>query len=88
MIPARFLTNPDDVSTLVSALRLDKKLSSTSSLKEAAGATTWSHESEPYCGHLHPPGSRAFLECYVRHWTFSLYHAVGTCSMGTVTDNR
>ena len=30
----------------------------------------------------------AYWECYVHHFSITIYHPVGTCAMGTVLDAR
>ena len=47
------------------------------------GAEMWGPE--PHCRH-HEYLSREYWECYVRHYAATVYHHVGTCSMGTVLD--
>ncbi len=38
-----------------------------------------------HCGDSEPY-SDGYWECYLRHYTFSLYHPVGTCKMGSLDD--
>ena len=86
LIDPNYLTDQNDVDTLVAGTKLAKKLAETDAMV-AAGAKIWSHENDPYCGR-EVYDSQKYWECYVRHWSFTIYHPVGTCSMGTVVDSR
>ena len=87
-IQPNYLTHQDDVTTLVAGLRLANQLAQTAAMR-AAGAVVWSPATHPhkYC-EKEEYDSDLYWECYVRHWTFTIYHPVGTCAMGTVVDNR
>jgi choline dehydrogenase-like flavoprotein len=37
------------------------------------------------CG-KHEPFSDDYIECFLRHWSFTIYHPVGTCKMGPISD--
>ena len=47
------------------------------------GAELFDSSLDPICGHLNNETEEFFL-CLARHWSFTLYHPVGTCSMGKV----
>jgi hypothetical protein len=38
-----------------------------------------------YCGQ-YEPFSDSYWECYLRHYTFTIFHPVGTCKMGSRDD--
>ena len=42
----------------------------------------------PGCEDATPLFTAPYWECYVRHLTMTMYHPVGTCAMGTVTDSK
>ena len=86
LIDPNYLADQNDVDTLVAGLKLAKKLAETDAMV-AAGAKIWGHENDPYCG-MEVYDSLEYWECYVRHWSFTCYHPVGTCAMGTVVDSR
>lgn len=78
-IDPKYLSNLDDVKTLIDGIKLVIKFANTSPMK-ALGA---------HVNSIHFPGCEEYLifsdeywECYVRHLTLTSYHPVGTCSMG------
>ena len=46
----------------------------------------WDKADDPYCGSIEE--EEEYLRCYARTWSFTVYHPVGTCAMGSVTDSR
>ena len=34
----------------------------------------------------HQPFSDDYIECFLKHWSFTIYHPVGTCKMGPNSD--
>ena len=51
------------------------------------GAKIWDSKYDPYCGGLRNK-EEEYWRCYVRTWSFTVYHPVATCSMGKVTDEK
>jgi len=86
VIDPYYLSNEEDLQTLKAGLKIAKRLAETEAMKKA-GAKEWSHRLDPYCG-KEVYDSDEYWTCYVMHWSFTVYHPVGTCAMGSVTDNR
>ena len=84
IIQPNYLSEEDDIGTLVAGLKFIIKLSETEAFKEA-GAEDWGPE--PSCQHFRFK-SDEYLKCLVHHWAITVYHPVGTCAMGTVLDNN
>ena len=84
IIQPNYLSEQQDVDTLVAGLQLSLKLLNTSAF-QSAGASAW--PADPHCGHL-ALHSVPYWQCYVRHYAITVYHPVGTAAMGTVTDSR
>ena len=83
IIQPNYLSVQEDIDTLVAGLKFCIKLSETDAFKQA-GAEDWGPE--PFCQHF-PYKSEEYMECLVKHWALTVYHPVGTCSMGTVVDH-
>ncbi|XP_063825345.1 glucose dehydrogenase [FAD, quinone]-like [Ostrinia nubilalis] len=78
-VDPKYLSNNDDVITLIDGIKLVIKFVNTLPMK-ALGA---------HINPMHFPGCEEFVffsdkywECYVRHLTLTSYHPVGTCTMG------
>ncbi|XP_041979446.1 glucose dehydrogenase [FAD, quinone]-like [Aricia agestis] len=78
-----YLHEDEDVAELVRAMKIIRDLAETPVYKE--------HEASflklefPGCPAYDAEG---YWECYVRHMTLSIHHAVGTAALGTVVDDR
>ena len=86
IIDPKYLTEEEDVTSLVSGLKFGKRLAETAAFRRI-GAKIWDRKDDPYCGELRN-NEEAYWRCHVRAWTFTVYHPVGTCSMGKVTDEK
>ena len=84
MIQPNYLTVQNDLDTLLSAVNLTLRLIETEAM-QAVGAQLWG--ADPFCEQLGFE-SAAYWECFVKHFSFTVYHPVGTCAMGTVLDTR
>lgn len=84
LINPNYLSHPDDVKTLVKAIKFILEL--TSSSKELK-TFDFGLLQTPF-----PPcinkADDAYWECFVRHMTMTMYHPVGTCAMGSVVDEN
>lgn len=84
-IDPRYLTHPQDINTLVDAMKLCLRLATMPAL-QALGARVW-EKPLPGC-ELYPFLTDEYLACVARSYTSTLYHPVGTCRMGAVNDSR
>jgi len=84
IIQPNYLSDQHDVDTMVAGVQKSIELLETNTMKEIGASL---YEADPHCDHL-TFKSREYWECYVRHYAATVYHHVGTCSMGTVLDNR
>jgi len=84
IIQPNYLSEQHDVDTMVAGVQKAIELLETNTMKEIGASL---YEADPYCEHLKFK-SKEYWECYVRHYAATVYHHVGTCSMGTVLDNR
>lgn len=81
-IRPNYLTNDEDVATLIRGIRFLRKMESTQ---------TFQNELEfvpmriPSCGAYSATEDR-YWECYVRHMAGTAYHPIGTAKMGPGTD--
>jgi len=80
VIFANYLTNRTDVDILIKGIKLCLELGNAPSLKKQFGAKLFLKESR-YCAKFEPL-SDAYWECVSRHFTYHVYHDVGTCRMG------
>lgn len=85
MIYPNYYSDRDDVATTVRGIRLLKKLVNSKSFKKIdakfakfplKGCTKFKYDSD------------AYWECYMRHFTFTIYHHCGTAKMGPSTDRH
>lgn len=84
LIQANYLTDQQDVDTMVAGLKVGLQLLETEAFKRA-GTLLW--DPLPLCSSL-TLNSDEYLECYVRHTAGTVYHPVGTAALGEVLDSR
>ena len=82
IIQPNYLTDERDVSTLTAGLKIVWKMSQTETLKKSKIHPIVDKYS---CGAF-DPFSVEYFECSLKHWSFSIYHAVGTSKMGPESD--
>ncbi|XP_069937771.1 glucose dehydrogenase [FAD, quinone], partial [Cherax quadricarinatus] len=84
LIDPNYLSHPDDLATLVSAVRFLLKVGNTTAL--ARGLSAEFHDKPlPGC-ETETYDSDAYWACYVSHLAASYLHPAGTCKMGPPTD--
>lgn len=86
LIYANYLTEPEDVATLVDGIRIIQRLGNTNVLKEKYGAEL---EKEDYgdCIKNYKYDSDEFWQCAVSHSTGPENHQAGSCKMGPASDS-
>lgn len=87
LIYVNYLTQQQDVATLIDGIRVAQKLGNTRVLKEKYGIE---YDREEYgdCGSKHQYDSDQYWECAVRHSTGPENHQVGSCKMGPASDSE
>ncbi|KAI5637292.1 GMC oxidoreductase domain-containing protein [Phthorimaea operculella] len=79
-----YLDEDDDVEEMLRSITILEHLVETPAYQDVGAKIV--HLSLPGCPEYDASNSEAYWECYVRHLTFSVYHATGTCSLGSVLD--
>ncbi|XP_058447565.1 glucose dehydrogenase [FAD, quinone]-like [Malaya genurostris] len=83
VINAGYLTNYEDLKTLIRAIRINEQMLSTESFRRNEAEL---HRLDiPACKFI-LFDSDEYWECYIRHMTTTLYHPAGTAKMGPDSD--
>ncbi|XP_015920335.1 glucose dehydrogenase [FAD, quinone] [Parasteatoda tepidariorum] len=83
VIDPRYLTHPQDVLTMVDAMKICMAFGESPAFKKFGGhpyETTF-----PGC-EIYTKNSDEYLACVARTYTSTIYHPVGTCKMGAAND--
>lgn len=82
-IQPNYLSHSDDVKVLVKGLKILEQLLMMPAMKELGAELN--PKNFPGCEEFHF-GSDEYWECYIRHLTLTVYHPVGTCKFGSISD--
>ena len=85
IIDPQYLQEEEDIAAFIDGLKFSTKIANTKAFAKI-GAEKWGKDNDPYCGDIED--EEEYLRCYIKTWSFTLYHPAGTCSMGKVTDER
>merc|ERR1712029_43088 len=87
LLDPQYLTHPHDIATAVEAIEIIYNVLTNSSELRPYGYSL-PETPVPGCEDAKPMFTAVYWECYVRHLTMTMYHPVGTCAMGSVTDSK
>lgn len=85
LIYANYLTDPEDVATLVEGVRVVQRLTNTSVLRTKYGIEL-DPEDYGHCNQNYEYDSDEFWECAVKYYTGPENHQAGSCKMGPSSD--
>lgn len=86
IINPRYLTHPDDIHSMVDAMRISIAVGLAAPYREQFNAQLFT-TIFPGC-EIYPLYSDPYLACAARVYTSTIYHPVGTCRMGAHDDPR
>ena len=82
-ILGNFFDDPHDVKTLIAGIRIGLKIGSSPQFKRFGGK--FYAKPNPACAGT-VLYSDEYWECIIRHFSYTIYHDVGTCRMGPAND--
>lgn len=82
LINPNYLEDHRDIDVLIEGLKIQRKIVESKTMKDFADIK-FAHEFLPYKVEY---GTRDFWENVIRNVTFTIYHPVGTCKMGSAED--
>lgn len=84
LIDPNYLSDPRDVEVLLRGIRYSLRIANSSAFYffNSQGAFYTADD----IGSAHPRGSDEYWRDYIRYFTLTQYHPVGTCKMGAVND--
>ena len=83
-IVPNYLSEKSDVETLIKGIKECLRIGETYPFKRY-GSKFYSRPN-PTCTQYHVSFSDGYWECVARHFTYHVYHDVGTCRMGPIDD--
>ena len=83
IIDPRYYSHPEDGKVMLEAIRFAEKIIQTHSMRKMN--TSMPSIPFPPCK-AHPIGSDSHWQCFIDHLSFTVYHPVGTCKMGPLSD--
>jgi choline dehydrogenase-like flavoprotein len=87
VIDPKYYSHPDDLKSMVEAIKIALALANTPPLKKYGSVYLGEKATFPSCDvYKHFPTSEEALECQAKAQTFTIYHPVGTCKMGSPFD--
>ncbi len=82
IIQPNYLSNPEDLATMRAGIKLSLKLSRSQAFQK--------NQIEPMVDKFgcqdFEPFSGDYIDCFLKHWSFTIFHPVGTCKMGPDSD--
>ena len=82
IIQPNYYSDPSDVATMLEGLKWSLRMTQTEVFKKNKIVPIVDKYS---CGKFEP-FSDEYFECFLRHWSHTIYHSVGTCKMGPKSD--
>ncbi|XP_060076751.1 glucose dehydrogenase [FAD, quinone]-like [Ylistrum balloti] len=84
-IDPHYLEDPDDVQLAIQSIRFVEKLIDTDTFRSIGTDVSYPSPFHKLCSQYDFRSDR-FWECYVRHFTLTVYHPTSTCRMGNKDD--
>ena len=84
VIQPNYFVDPEDIETMVSALKFTLNISNTETFKKN---NLDFGVDDAFCGD-YDPNSDEYLKCIIQHWSCHYWHFVGTCKMGPKSDHQ
>jgi choline dehydrogenase-like flavoprotein len=85
IIDPQYLSHDDDVQVLVEGIKIVKSLEEMETFKKYKIKLL--PPDKLLCGQFKPYSDK-YYACFVKHFISTIYHPVGTCSMGSVVNHR
>jgi glucose dehydrogenase (acceptor) len=79
LIYANYFTDERDIKVMIEGMKIGLALSKTEAFQRFG--STFYDKPFPGCDHL-PLWTDEYWECFLRHYSTTLYHQAGTCKMG------